>query len=97
VLEKVRRGCPHAAAHREQLSSLEADDRFRALQGVQALVVDSDESTRRTLQAHAVVAKLIERLADDKVDCQVEAVSALRCLAVEGGPEICAEVSSPDR
>ena len=59
-------------------------------------MVDSDDSTRRTLQAHAVVAKLIERLADDKVDCRAEAVSALRCLAVEGGPEICAEVSWVD-
>ena len=77
-----------------QLQSSSADDRIWAVSTVSHIISNGDHSIRRTLQSKKLVDILIQRLADEHSEIQVEAVGALRNLAIEGSFEVCAEVSS---
>ncbi|KAG0152349.1 hypothetical protein CROQUDRAFT_85422 [Cronartium quercuum f. sp. fusiforme G11] len=79
----------------EKISSATPADRLWSLASVSNLILSS-ASTRRLLLSQNLVARLIERLTADSEqdDILIEATGALRNLAIEGGPEVCAEMAN---
>lgn len=77
-----------------QLSSDSADDRLWATAATSHILSGADSGTRRALQSKNIVGLLINLLDDPaSVEVQAETCGALRNLAIEGGAEVCAEVS----
>lgn len=77
-----------------QLSSDSADDRLWATAATSHILSGADSGTRRALQSKNIVGLLINLLDDAaSVEVQAETCGALRNLAIEGGAEVCAEVS----
>lgn len=78
--------------HVYQMQASASSDRLWSTSAVAHVLASSDANVRRALQAKNIVGLLIERLADEEVEVQVEACGALRNLAIEGSFEVCAEV-----
>lgn len=75
------------------MTSATASERLWSLSAISHILGAADDGTRRALQSKNIVGLLIERLADSEPELRVEACGALRNLAIEGGFEVCAEVS----
>jgi hypothetical protein len=76
-----------------QLKADDVSDRIWAAASLSGLIATGDASLRLLLLAQGLVGQLIELLASDNAELRLEVTGVLRNLAVEGGADVCAEVS----